>query len=62
MDQRGGHQGRNVPLTVQGHCRQTQQEMCAGGAWQGEVCTAFVSKSLLGERDALGEIFLLGLS
>lgn len=51
-----------MPHSVQGHCRQTHQEMCAGGAWQGQVCTAFVSKSLLGKRDALGEIFLLGLS
>lgn len=55
MDQSGGHQGRNAPLTVQGHCRQTHQEMCAGGAWQGEL-------ESFGERDALGEIFLLGLS
>lgn len=36
--------------------------MCRWGTARRGFCTAFVSKSVLGKMDTLGEIFLLGLS
>lgn len=52
LDQSGGHQGSRVPLTVQGHCRQTHQQTCAGVAWQGLHCVC--EQKSVGEEGCSG--------
>ena len=62
LNQIWGHQGSNVPTRCAGPLQTDKSaDTCAGRVRRGRVCTAFVRKSLLGELDALGEIFLLGL-